>query len=182
MPGCAESGFELIDDKLYTFEPTTGAQRRLQLYGEYSHFLRWRPVSEILAMTWLLFLTCLEVFAERMGPVITFFVLGLCIALAVVFVRLAREQRHRLKALILALPALWLLIGLWGGIFRYPDLSTDQPDRDPPRLASLNATQQSVMKDVLEVLAYSPDSIWQAEACQALEEWWIDGALYRASI
>jgi hypothetical protein len=55
------------------------------------------------------------------------------------------------------------------------------PDRDPPRLASLSAAQQSVMKDVLEVLAYSPDSIWQAEACQALEEWWIDGALYRAS-
>jgi uncharacterized protein with HEPN domain len=24
--------------------------------------------------------------------------------------------------------------------------------------------------------------IWQAEACQALEEWWIGGALYRASI
>ena len=56
------------------------------------------------------------------------------------------------------------------------------PDRDPPRLASLNATQQSVMKDVLELLAYTPESIWQAEACQALEEWWIDGALYRASI
>jgi hypothetical protein len=55
------------------------------------------------------------------------------------------------------------------------------PDRDPPRLESLNATQQSVMKDVLEVLAYSPESIWQAEACQALEEWWIDGALYRPS-
>jgi hypothetical protein len=130
MPGCAESGFELVDDKLYTFEPTTGAQRRLQLYDEYSHFLRWRPVSEILAMTWLFFLTSLEIFAERMGPVVTLIVLGLGIALAVVFVRLAPEQRRRLKALIRTLPALWLLIGLWGGLFRYPDLSTDQPLHD----------------------------------------------------
>ena len=130
MPGCAESGFELVGDKLYTFEPTTGAHRRLQVYGAYSHFLRWRPVSEVLAMSWLVFLTSLEIFAERMGPVVTLIVLGLCIALAVVFVRLAPEQRRRLKALILTLPALWLLIGLWGGLFRYPDLSTDHPSHD----------------------------------------------------
>ena len=69
MPGCAESGFELVGDKLYTFEPTTGAHRRLQVYGAYSHFLRWRPVSEVLTMSWL-------------------------------------------------------------GLFRYPDLSTDQPSHD----------------------------------------------------
>jgi hypothetical protein len=81
-------------------------------------------------MTWLLFLTSLEIFAERMGPVVTLVVLGLCIALAAVFVRLPQEQRRRSMALILALPALWLLIGLWGGVFRHPDLSTNQPFQD----------------------------------------------------
>jgi hypothetical protein len=53
------------------------------------------------------------------------------------------------------------------------------PDRDPPRLGSLNSVQEDVLREVLEVLAYSPKSIWQAEACQALEEWWIEPALYR---
>ena len=28
-PGCAESGFELVDGKLYTFEQTTGVRRQL---------------------------------------------------------------------------------------------------------------------------------------------------------
>lgn len=130
IPGCAESGFELAEGKLYTFEPTTGAQRRLQLYGEYSHFLRWRPVVEVLAMTWLFFLTSLEIFAERMGPIVALIVLGLCISLAVVFVCLAPEKRRRLLGLVVSLPVLWLLIGLWGGVFRYPDLHTDQPLHD----------------------------------------------------
>jgi len=40
------------------------------------------------------------------------------------------------------------------------------PDRDPPRLGSLDIT---------------PESIWEAEACQALEEWWIENPLYRNS-
>jgi len=53
------------------------------------------------------------------------------------------------------------------------------PDRDPPRLGSLNPAQEGVVREVLEALAYSSSSVWQAEACQALEEWWIDGALYR---
>jgi hypothetical protein len=52
-------------------------------------------------------------------------------------------------------------------------------DRDPPRLESLDSVQEAAMRELLEVLAYSSASLWQAEACQALEEWWIDGALYR---
>jgi hypothetical protein len=39
--------------------------------------------------------------------------------------------------------------------------------------------QERMMRDVLEALAYSSSSGWQDEACQALEEWWIDGALFR---
>jgi hypothetical protein len=31
----------------------------------------------------------------------------------------------------------------------------------------------------LEVLAFSSDSAYQAEACQVLEEWWIENPLYR---
>lgn len=130
-PGCAESGFELVDGKLYTFEQTTGAHRQLRLYGSYLHFERWRPAAEVLAMTWLFFLTSLEIAAERMGPVVALIVLGLCVALAVVFVRLASEQRRKLMVLVVALPALWFLIGLWGGVFRYPDLSTHPPLHDP---------------------------------------------------
>lgn len=37
---CAHSGMELIDGKLYTFEQTDGAQRRLQLYMKYADFQR----------------------------------------------------------------------------------------------------------------------------------------------
>ena len=54
------------------------------------------------------------------------------------------------------------------------------PDRIPARLASLTDTQEALVRDLLELLAFSADSTWQAEACQALEEWWIDDPLYRA--
>jgi hypothetical protein len=54
------------------------------------------------------------------------------------------------------------------------------PDRDPPRLASLTAAQEALVRELLELLAFSPESAWQTDACQALEEWWIEGALYRA--
>jgi hypothetical protein len=54
------------------------------------------------------------------------------------------------------------------------------PDRDPPRLASLAAAQEVLVREFLEMLAFSPESAWQAEACQALEEWWIENAVYRA--
>ena len=54
------------------------------------------------------------------------------------------------------------------------------PDRDPPRLASLAPAQEALVREFLEMLAFSPQSVWQAEACQALEEWWTEDALYRA--
>jgi hypothetical protein len=53
------------------------------------------------------------------------------------------------------------------------------PDRDPSRLASLDSLQETVMRELLEILAYSLASVWQEEARQALDEWWINGARYR---
>lgn len=53
------------------------------------------------------------------------------------------------------------------------------PDREPPRLASLNAEQQAVVTRFLEALAFGDHSLYQDLACQVLEEWWIPGALYR---
>lgn len=132
MPGCAESGFELADGRLYTFEPTIGEQRRLQRYGDYSYFLRWRPIIEVLAMLSLFFLTSLEFVAERLGPVLAIILLVLCIcAPAIMLARLTAEQRRRLMAFVFALPVLWLLIGLCGCVLRYPDLSSIPPVHDP---------------------------------------------------
>jgi len=54
------------------------------------------------------------------------------------------------------------------------------PDRDPPRLASLTPSQEVTVRELLELLAFSGESAWQRQACQALEEWWIENALYRA--
>src|SRR5215467_14457960 len=54
------------------------------------------------------------------------------------------------------------------------------PDRDPPRLASLTPSQEVAVRELLELLAFSEESVWQAQACQALEEWWVEDALYRA--
>jgi hypothetical protein len=53
------------------------------------------------------------------------------------------------------------------------------PDREPPRLGSLTVTQEGVVRGLLELLAFSPESMWQAQACQALEEWWIEDPQYR---
>ena len=53
------------------------------------------------------------------------------------------------------------------------------PDRDPPRLASLDPLQETVVRELLEILACSSASVWQEEARQAMDEWWIDGARYR---
>ena len=53
------------------------------------------------------------------------------------------------------------------------------PDRDPPRLASLTAEQETVVTEFLDVLAYDDQSVHQELACQALEEWWAPGAIYR---
>ena len=53
------------------------------------------------------------------------------------------------------------------------------PDREAPRLASLSAEQESVIVEFLDLLAFSPESVHQDLASQALEEWWAPGALYR---
>jgi len=53
------------------------------------------------------------------------------------------------------------------------------PDREPPRLASLSAEQQSIVTEFLDLLAFSNESAHQDLACQALEEWWAPGAIYR---
>jgi len=54
------------------------------------------------------------------------------------------------------------------------------PDRYPPRLATLNAEQEDVVRTFLEQAALG-DAIphVQAEAQQALEEWWLPGARCR---
>ena len=54
------------------------------------------------------------------------------------------------------------------------------PDRDPPRLSSLVPHQEVAVRELLELLAFSAESAWQEPACQALEEWWVEDALYRA--
>ncbi len=53
------------------------------------------------------------------------------------------------------------------------------PDRDPPRLASLNSEQEAVITAFLDILAFSERSAYQEHACQVLEEWWVPHALYR---
>ena len=53
------------------------------------------------------------------------------------------------------------------------------PDREPPRLASLSPLQEKVVVSLLHKLAFDEGSLYQEDACQALEEYWIEGALYR---
>ena len=53
------------------------------------------------------------------------------------------------------------------------------PDREPPRLGSLDREQEAVVVAVLEQLAFADDSIYRTDAMQVMEEWWIPGALYR---
>jgi hypothetical protein len=55
------------------------------------------------------------------------------------------------------------------------------PDRTPPRLAALSIEQQSIITEFLDLLAFSKESAHQELACQALEEWWAPGALYRSA-
>ena len=40
LAGCAHSGLELLDGKLYTFEQTEGSGRRVQFYANYSDFVQ----------------------------------------------------------------------------------------------------------------------------------------------
>src|SRR5579862_1234520 len=53
------------------------------------------------------------------------------------------------------------------------------PDRASPRIGSLTEAQEALVRELMEILAYSPESTWQKEACQALEEWWIENPRYR---
>src|SRR5262245_34054758 len=53
------------------------------------------------------------------------------------------------------------------------------PDREPPRLGSLTAGQESVVVAVLDELAFADDSLHRETAMQVLEEWWLPDALYR---
>ena len=53
------------------------------------------------------------------------------------------------------------------------------PDREPPRLGSLTAAQESVIISVLDELAFADDSVHRESAMQVLEEWWLPDALYR---
>ncbi|MEZ4364984.1 MAG: DUF6714 family protein [Kofleriaceae bacterium] len=54
------------------------------------------------------------------------------------------------------------------------------PDRDPPRLASLDAEQEAAVTRCLEVLAFADGAACADLACQVLEEYWLPGARYRS--
>lgn len=54
------------------------------------------------------------------------------------------------------------------------------PDREPPRLATLTPTQETVITAFLENLAFSEDArAYQEDALLILEEWWLPNARYR---
>jgi len=53
------------------------------------------------------------------------------------------------------------------------------PDRDPPRFGSLSGSEEQVVVEVLEKLAFSGESAWREPAMIALEEYWAPGATYR---
>lgn len=53
------------------------------------------------------------------------------------------------------------------------------PDRDPPRLGALTSKQEAVILEVLEFLAFEPESKNQDFAMQVMEEYWIKDNLYR---
>lgn len=52
------------------------------------------------------------------------------------------------------------------------------PDRVPSRFGTLTDSQRQVVISVLEFLAFDPESQFSAEACQVLEEYWIENPLY----
>ena len=53
------------------------------------------------------------------------------------------------------------------------------PDRQPPRLASLDGEQQAVIAAFLEFLCFEQGYADGDFSCQVLEEWWLPNALYR---
>jgi hypothetical protein len=52
------------------------------------------------------------------------------------------------------------------------------PDRVPSRFSTLNDGQRRTVVRVLEFLAFDPESGFTADACQVLEEYWIEHPLY----
>jgi hypothetical protein len=53
------------------------------------------------------------------------------------------------------------------------------PDRNPPRLATLDRAQETVVLRVLDVLAHAPGAATADLAGQVLAEWWTPGAIAR---
>ena len=51
------------------------------------------------------------------------------------------------------------------------------PDRDPPRLGSLNKAQETVVLRLLDALAHSHESASRDLAALVLSEWWTPGAI-----
>jgi hypothetical protein len=47
------------------------------------------------------------------------------------------------------------------------------PDREPPRLGALTSKQKAIVLEVLEFLAFAPESMNQDFAMQVMEEYWI---------
>ena len=54
------------------------------------------------------------------------------------------------------------------------------PDRVPSRFSTLSEDQRQTVVRVLEYLAFDRESDFAADACQVLEEYWIEHPLYPA--
>jgi len=52
------------------------------------------------------------------------------------------------------------------------------PDRVPPRFSALSGRQRQTVVSVLEFLAFDCESNFTGDACQVLEEYWIEHPLY----
>jgi len=51
------------------------------------------------------------------------------------------------------------------------------PERNPPRLGSLDKAQETVVLRLLDALAHSPESASRDLAAMVLSEWWTPGAI-----
>jgi len=121
MPPCAESGLLLVDGKLFTFEQSVGVDRHLRFYGMYSNFLQWRPLRETVAVFGLFLASPLKIAAMQGEHTLPLMLLGIglvCIVCIMAFVRLAPELKRKSLVLLVALPVLWIAIGLWSAVFR----------------------------------------------------------------
>jgi hypothetical protein len=122
MLPCAESGLLLADGKLFTFEQSIGAERRLRFYGMYSNFLQWRPLRETAAVFGMFLASPLRIAAMQGEHALQLMLLGIglvSIVSIVAFVRLTPELKRKSLPLLIALPVLWIAIGIWSAAFRY---------------------------------------------------------------